>query len=390
MRINYLLKQIGLMAGASRPPIPKLMNSSIVRHSKDFARLWIRTHGCNHSIKNGGCVPCDYWVGDEITPDEQRNALTQEVKRLEKDPPRLLLLNTNGSVFDIHELEREVRIYIIEELLSRLPDTILIIETRADTIDETVLKDLEMFPADRIRIEVGVETASPIISLFCCNKGLDISAIPSVIRQLQSQGIEVLANVLIGLPFLTAVEIVSDSQNTVRWCFANGVSTCVLFPVNIKPYTTLHWLNHHGFYNQASLWSLIDVLAGFKPSMFQNIELSWYPGMDQIQHPHYDEANIIPSTCPNCAQKVNDSLVRFAINPQIRCIEVQRLISMRCKCRYDWERELSYDDPTPLRKRLQKTYFAIAREAFGEKWVLENRNRISKQLSALNEVEFHS
>ncbi len=80
MRINHLLKQIDFMASVSRPPVPKLMNSSLVRESTNFARLWIRTHGCIHSIKNGGCVPCDYWTGDKITPEEQLEALTRELE----------------------------------------------------------------------------------------------------------------------------------------------------------------------------------------------------------------------------------------------------------------------------------------------------------------------
>lgn len=389
MRINYLLRQIGLMVGASRPPLPKLMNSSLVRESKNFARLWIRTHGCSHSIKNGGCVPCDYWTGDKITPEEQLDALTRELERLEKNPPRVLLLNTNGSVFDEHELGRNIRIKILEELRNRIPDTILILETRVETINESVLKDLKIFPSDKIMIEVGVETASPIINLFCCNKGLDISAIPTVVRQLQSQGIRVLANVMIGLPFLSAAEIVSDAHNTVHWCFANGVTTCVLFPVNIKPYTTLHWLYRHGFYDQVSLWSLVDVLASLEPGILKNIEISWYPGLEQIQHPHYHKPIVTPSTCPHCAQKVNDSLSRFAMSPQSRCEEVRRLVSIHCRCRDDWKRELSYDNQVPLTERLQDTYFAIAREAFGEKCFLENKHIISKELSAFNEVQPH-
>ena len=389
MRINYILGRIGLMAASSRPPLLKLMNSSLIRDSANFARLWIRTNGCRHTIENGGCVSCDYWTGDEITPEDQLIALTGEIKRLEKHPPRMLLLNNNGSVFDENELGGGVRVKILEKLHSRFPETILILETRVETINESVLDDLEVFPSDKIRIEIGLETSSPIVSTFCCNKELNISLVLSVVEKLQSRGIGVLANVQIGLPFLNAAETVSDAHDAVRWCFANGISTCVLFPVNIKPFTTLHWLHRHGFYRQVSLWSLIEVLASLTPDMLQNIELAWYPSSEQIQHPLYDEPILIPTTCHLCAPKVNDSLARFATKPQTRNKEVDRLISIRCRCKKDWQHELSYGKPIPLLKRLQETYPAIAREAFGEKWLLEHGEVLSKQLSAIDEVQSH-
>ncbi|CCO22301.1 protein of unknown function [Maridesulfovibrio hydrothermalis AM13 = DSM 14728] len=383
MRDNFLLKHIGLKANSSRPPLPHLMDSSLIRESNSFARIWIKTNGCEHSLKNGGCVSCDYWAGNSVTSEAQLETLISKLRCIEDNPPEMLLLNTNGSIFDEGELCRVTRIKIFAELQKRLPETKLIFETRAETIDEAVIEDLKFFNPEKVIIEIGVETASQAFNTLCCNKNLDISRIPYIITELKAVGIKTFANVLIGLPFLTATEIISDTLYTIEWCFQTGFDACVLFPMNIKPFTALSWMHKNGFYNPTSLWALVDILASVKPELLQHIEISWYPGLEQVRHPFYKEPVIIPITCSDCCKEVNLHLTNFATSRYNRIDEIERAAEIDCSCRKQWEQILSNNDTDIFSQRIEKTFYEIATKAFGHEWLKSNWETILGQIKSV-------
>lgn len=380
MKDNLLLKHIGLKANSSRPPLPHLMDSSLIRESNSFARIWIKTNGCKHSLKNGGCVSCDYWAGSSVSSEAQLEALISKLGCIENNPPEILLLNTNGSIFDDGELCRTTRIKIFEELQKRLSQTKIIFETRAETIDETVIEDLKIFRPEKVIIEIGVETASQAFNTLCCNKKLDISRIPDVITKLNSVGIKAFANVLVGLPFLTASEIISDALYTIEWCFKAGFDTCVLFPMNIKPFTALSWLHKNGFYNPTSLWALVDILVSLKPELLQHIEISWYPGLKQVRHPFYTEPVIVPITCSACCKEVNLHLTNFATSRHNRIDEIEKAAKVDCSCRKQWKQILRNNGADIFSQRIEKAFSEIATKAFGHEWLKANWKTILGQI----------
>lgn len=381
---NVLLKEIGLMANSLRPSLPKYLNSTLLRESESFARLWIRSMGCTHSITNGGCVACDYWIGVSPSPEAQYEGFIREINILAKNPPKTLLVNTNGSFFDENELCRENRIKFFSEIIEKLPHTIIVFETRAETINKQVIKDLEGFSSDKVIIEMGIETATQGVNSLCCNKKLNLDIIPQTISLLQSAKIKTFANVMIGLPFLTSAEIVSEALKTIDWCFKIGFTGCVLFPINIKPFTALNWLHKHNYYEEVSLWALIEILNRLNSNQIRNIEISWCPNLKQNQQPLYNETTILPTTCPNCIDQVNGHLTIFANCKEERAYALTMINLIDCSCKYNWNKSLNTDSISkPFINRIEQTFYNIAREALGEDWLNLNKQKMLNQISIL-------
>jgi len=379
MITNTLMNRIGHIAHQDRPLLPEDLNVTLVSESSVFARLWIKTNGCRHSNNSGGCIPCDYWKGSKVSSEILLSEITSKLVLLSDVPPQLLLLNTNGSVLDDVELSKDVRQIIFSLIANLLPNTKVIIETRAETIQLDTLSELSVFNSNNVAIEFGVESSSQVINTLCCNKGLELSQIPSVVKMCMDLGYDVFANVLVGLPFLNYTEIIKDAIDTIHWCLSIGVSSCVVFPVNIKPWTILYWLYENEFYRPVSLWALVEVLVSIEPDLLKNIEISWYPSLKQNLHPLYTISTIIPQTCPECNESINNLLQNYAIEPNERHEIVKTLANIRCDCRKPFLNNLSIDTFSAQRvKKIKGLYEEISERAFGKNWKIKHAKDLNR------------
>jgi radical SAM enzyme (TIGR01210 family) len=379
MTNNNLMNKIGYLAQQGRPLLPENLNVTLVRESPTFARLWIKTIGCRHSKNNGGCIPCDYWTGSKIEPEILLPEIISNLESLSKCPPRLLLLNTNGSVLDNFELSKDFRQKIFSLIAERLPNTKIIIETRVETITMDSLSELSVFKNENVAVEFGVESSSQVVNTLCCNKGLDLSQISYVVKLCIDNGYDIFANVLVGLPFLNYNEIIQDAIDTIHWCISNGVSSCVVFPVNIKPWTILHWLNKNGFYSPVSLWALVEVLVLIDLSLLKNIEISWYPLLEQNLHPLYATPTIIPETCSKCNDKINILLQRYARESNQRHAIIKTLKNIECDCRRPFSNNpLIEAFPSQRVRKIKTQYEKISEKAFGIKWRVKHEKNLNR------------
>lgn len=111
-----------------------------------------------------------------------------------------------------------------------------------------------------------------------------------------------------------------------------------MFPVNIKPFTTLWYLHNIGGYSQLSHWALVLLLSRFSAQELQQIDIAWYG--NRING--YPESSVpqplLPTSCPIC----NHQLQLF-FNLYMQCVTgEQRAVLLRkinctdsfnCSCR---------------------------------------------------------
>jgi radical SAM enzyme (TIGR01210 family) len=383
MTENLLLTSLGLKESKNRRLVPTTFNSTIEKNSDSFARLWVKTRGCSHSINKGGCVACDYWIADIESSTTTFSQFKNDIDSLATLPPKLLLINSNGSFFDIDEINRTCRQKMLKYLFSALNDTIVIFETRIETINEDVLTDLSLYDSSKIMFEMGVEAITLEINALCCNKGLNLAIIKDSLDMLKKSGIKSLSNIMIGLPFLTPREIVDEAVKTINECFKLGFDGCVLFPVNVKPYTSLKWLYSNDIYEVVSLWALVQVLSEVDEELLQNIEISWCPNYKYTENPSYEERKIIPSTCNLCADNVNKYLTEYDLHCYKRKAIIDSLMAIKCECKTTWHKSLlKYTKLPPLLIRLEDIYIDIGDKAFGKVWINQHKNEISQLLNS--------
>ena len=55
-------------------------------------------------------------------------------------------------------------------------------------------------------------------------------------------GIHIIANVLLGIPFLSVRQRIEDAISSICDLLERGIDEIMLFPVNIKPYTLVKFL----------------------------------------------------------------------------------------------------------------------------------------------------
>lgn len=108
----------------------------------------------------------------------------------------------------------------------------------------------------------------------------------------------VIANILVGIPFLSTQEQIEDALTSIEWCIKNKIDEIDLFPINIKPYTLLEELYKSNDYDVISHWELIEVLNRVPEDYLSKIFLAWY-GNRNLKYDN-EVHSIFPKSCFKC------------------------------------------------------------------------------------------
>ncbi|MDR0289996.1 MAG: hypothetical protein LBI06_03590, partial [Treponema sp.] len=206
-------------------------------------QVWINTPPCKFSMA-GCCSICDYWNG--VASEDAVNKACDYIKA-HGDEYSILLINTCGSCFCEQELPF-LQLYRIMKAIAKTSIKSVIFESHLVYVDINNLKLLIEVLGDReVTVEYGQESTSPHVLKYCLNKpsmliNYDVTA------KLQKIGVKILANVILGSPFLSVRQRIQDTIDSIHSLLACGMDGVVLFPVNIKPYTLVKYLFDHGYY----------------------------------------------------------------------------------------------------------------------------------------------
>lgn len=353
-------------------------------NEKSFASLWFRTRGCSYSY-TGGCTMCDYFISGEVTEDEMFGYFLEGFQKLEKEPD-LIVIMTSGSFFDPVEVPRGVRLRIYEEL-AKLEKSVIVFESHASTINEEILDEcLTYFEAERINIEIGLESADEWIRQYCVNKHITNNQVIATLKTLNKKKIHSIINIVVGIPFLSVRENVENALSSIRWILKNGGGKCSLFPVNIKPYTLVEWLYNRDLYEQLPLWALSDVLLGIRQLFLPRIDINWYKKSPPLVNPLYEKPIIGPDTCDKCYDRVIGHLEDYFLGDMDRTVIMQQLDQIECSCRDSYRENINSEEYLSLDKRVKEYYLYIGRELFGSEWCENNSEYFEIEPYILKEV----
>lgn len=329
-----------------------------------YAELWFRTAGCSWD-KQGGCTMCNYGASQRPSTEEAATAVRNGLRDL-PTPIEELMISPSGSMLDPIEVDPDLRRQIYA-MASKHNTKKFLIETRSEYVtDETMSELRDSQPFNRVvTIEIGLESADPWKLRYCINKGHGVEDFVRAAEVARRHGVEVYANICLGTAFLTPLEALEDTYASALWALENGAGHVVLFPLHIKPYTLLDVLARDDRYHTVSLWSLVEVLNRFHPSLLHRVEIAWYRS-------YYDtEAKIrkSPSTCPVC----HDAVVALLDNYRATQMRdaVERLVNFECDCRQQWLSTLT-PSTEPLLLRVSREYRALA-DSYGISELLGRR-----------------
>ncbi|MCD8014663.1 MAG: radical SAM protein [Lachnospiraceae bacterium] len=345
MSVNRVLKQITASIYRERPTVPLEKRTNYRKERVNGAclcDLWFLTVGCVHDM-HGGCTMCNYGKGSsEIEWDSVVAELREMIKGLPSEFGDFLL-TPSGSMLDEREVSAEQREQIID-LLKDIKTQSFIIETRADSITDSGIDFMKRVVPDAEKyIEIGLETSDDWVLKHCVNKNSSFEAFADAVYRLHKNGIHTIANIGMGIPFLSERTIIKSTIQSIYDAFRIGTDSVVLFPFHVRQGTLLEVMYESGMYKPVSLWSLVEVLGHFSQQELDRIQISWYK---DYYDPSFSLIRYSPDTCPECRDEVISLLDRYRDTQDQECIRALQNIS--CECKSKWETNIS-NQPDSIR-----------------------------------------
>ncbi len=321
--------------------------------------IWFKSQGCTHEWK-GGCVMCDYSFGSKTDSETMIQCVKKALQDIKK-PCKYLFITPSGSMLDEREVPEEARTGILKEF-KRSENQYMCIETRADTVTLPVIEQCREILGNRFRqVWIGMECSNQWILKYCINKNIAVSDVVKAFEILKSRNIEAVANVLVGIPFLTPKENVSYAVASVKWALQHGCEKVCIFPVHVKTHTHLDKLVELGLYKPTSLWTYVEVLKQLRKEIEGgSVTIDWFET--------YGAYNIVyPSkTCDSCYKEVQGLLRQFTETKAYSVIE--QLDLYECTCKDEWKKEYNKEEKRSLLDRVQQAYHKLEENVSGADW----------------------
>jgi radical SAM enzyme (TIGR01210 family) len=367
---NPFLSRVGAELRKKRPLVPSSLHFTTRVEQVPggyMVSVWFRTQGCRHD-RSGACTMCNYWASAPTTAHEQVDYVREALDSLTMTPYELLA-SPSGSMLDPWEVPIDARGGIYR-LIRASQCQVYLFETCAETITLGAIRELrDAFDGSDIAlgVEIGLESSDPWIAKYCVNKGTPLAEYERALAVLGEFAIRRYMNVSLGTVFLSPKEAIDDTVGTVRWAFDHGAYTCVVFPMHVKPFTTMHWLWEHGRYFPPSLWSLVEVLKILGPKLSGRTEISWHRSYDDDP----DHVLISPYTCPSCYSSVVSLLDAYKASQDYQIVET--LDAFDCHCHDSWRSTLSTSPAQQLELRVATEYELLGSQLLGGEWWMKNR-----------------
>lgn len=289
----------------------------------NFGQISFITPGC----KIGQCSFCSYGAKDvKLTPkivseemDKFRDAILAK-KRAGQDV-YAVLLDSVGSILDKNEFPPDC----LQELFVKLDQLLKEVKTIESVSFETHYQTLgsydergEYVASDAIErlidfksrhgeiqtfvVELGFETANGELRDNLLFKHIDDKTYKEAVELLHKNGIEVEANVMATLPFLTQREQIEQSANSIIQALTPyaeggyGIDSVTLFPLNVRKHTFCEYVLNaqqqccerqnteppQFMRRSFPIWSMVATLNALiesgHPELLQRVSVAWFGG----------------------------------------------------------------------------------------------------------------
>ena len=339
---NTLLSFVMRYIRKSRPLLNSVDVCSVFE-TNDLIQIWLQTPACRFSLE-GKCTICNYWAGQKIpgliSKMERSVVITENINTI--------LINTCGSCLDPGELAVKEQEQLFE-WLNKQPVNDIILETHMSTLSEDVVRRVcRMIPDKNLFFEIGQESTDRDVQFYSLNKPLPKRARNIIIDRVHRYGMKSIVNVVLGAPFLSREEQICDAIDSITTLLQEGADYIMLFPVNIKPNTLVHFLYDIGMYTSVDGSMIASVLDALPKEFLPRVGVAWYG--------EHQEPGVIPPYIPEMDRKEFNMIVSSYNNSDSmdeRKQQVKMLLDKGRKWKLEYRRETADGN---LMERLDKAY----------------------------------
>jgi isopentenyl-diphosphate delta-isomerase len=231
-------------------PFLKILNRSYpdVHGSDKVAYFFLPSRGCTKALKSGPCKMCVFCKPHEILGTPARKPTDAEIlsvyttyakPSIEKNKASVLAFLIGGSILDKDEFPQNALYKIIEDMLPKTVQKV-IIESRPEYITSSTLKKLKEAVPKKIKLTIyfGVESGSESIRNKYLNKQISDQSLRASLQKLKKFGFSAGAYLLAGIPGLYKGESINDAINSVKWCVNFGFFEILLSPTVVPQSTS--------------------------------------------------------------------------------------------------------------------------------------------------------
>ncbi|MBD5450892.1 MAG: hypothetical protein HDR28_12280 [Lachnospiraceae bacterium] len=349
---KYALRHIGgdnaLLSSVMRyirknRPLLNSVDAFSVFETNDLIQIWLQTPACRFS-QEGKCTICNYWSGQEIP------GLITEMEETVFIPENIntILINTCGSCLDPGELavKEQERLF---EWLNKQPVDDIILETHMSTLSEDAVQRVRrMIPNKNLFFEIGQESTDSDVQFYSLNKPLPKRGRDIIIDRIHRYGIKSIVNVVLGAPFLSREEQICDAVDSITTLLQEGADYIMLFPINIKPNTLVHFLHDMGMYISVDGSMIASVLDALPEEFLPKVGVAWYG--------EHQEPGVIPPYIPEMDRMEFNRMVA-AYNSSDSMDERKQQLKMLLDKGGKWKLEYRRETENGcLMERLDKAY----------------------------------
>lgn len=328
--MNKLLSEANILMRKNRP-LDNPNEIITVFRRNNFLQLTFQSNGCRYSVA-GSCSMCNYGKGKIVALQKILSELETICQTKDFKECDMILLGASGSFLDDQEIPNEYQHKILERI-SKSHMREIYIETHYKSITMAKLHNIrKLFPDQSINIEMGLETITEEFQVNILNKKINLNELSKVIKLIHSVNMFVSLNILVGIPFLTEKEQITETLKTLRWGLDNKADYVVLFPVNIQPYSLFEWWYQNNYIHVPSLWMLVYLLTLLSDEEMKYVCFAWY-GNRCITYSN-ERKTQTPKACPICRTQLIDFLQKFSsdFNVENRKLYLKQLQETKIEC----------------------------------------------------------
>ena len=301
----------------------------------------MNSSGCSWSLgEGGGCSMCGYSndTSEKISTEdfiEQIEKVLENNK--EKDFKGVKLFNS-GSFLDENEIPIEAQNRIIS-MLSELPITEIVIETRPEFVTAKVLKRItsQMKDNQKLELGIGLESSSDFVRINYINKGFLFEDFKKSVQIAIENNVRVKSYLLFKPILLTEKEAIDDIIQSVIDSIKAGARSISINPLNIQNGTLAFELWDNKLYRSPWFWSLEKALKEISERIEKEGLKDKYDRI--VSDPSGAGSRRGIHNCKKCDKIFIKAIKKFTLTQKLDVFNIPK-----CSCYSTWEEFLEYEE----------------------------------------------